>query len=208
VNNFLVGIDEAGRGTWAGPLVAAAVALTDADSVPGLNDSKLLSPKRRDGLFGMTQTGAISIGIGWVGPSYIDKFGLTMATALAMKVAVDQLDCKFNLAVIDGNIDYLSGRKYRCEIKADQKYPAVSAASIIAKVARDRYMSAIAKKYPQYGFEKHFGYGTATHISALKMYGVTPLHRLSYKPVKAIHVDKTRQTGRTGSSELVDQKIL
>jgi len=194
-SNQLVGIDEAGRGTWAGPLVAAAVAIDPNSPILGMSDSKLLSPANRQALSQNIKMGAVSIGIGWASPAYIDENGLTKATSLAMKAAVDSLGCKFNLAVIDGNIQYLQGGKYRCVVKADQTYPAVSAASIIAKVARDNLMTALSKKYSQYGFEKHFGYGTKLHIEALKEYGVSPIHRLSYKPVQQIYVDQTRKTG-------------
>lgn len=193
--DLLVGIDEAGRGTWAGPLVAAAVALSPRSSIPRLTDSKLLTAKIRYELFKQIQQEAVSIGIGWVTPKYIDEYGLTKATSLAMQTAADALSCSFNLAVIDGNIQYIAGDKYQCVIKADQTFPAVSAASIVAKVARDTYMDAIAQIYPGYGFDKHFGYGTKAHVEALNELGVSPIHRLSYKPVQNIYVNQTRQTG-------------
>ncbi len=193
-DKILVGIDEAGRGPWAGPIVAAAVALDPASKFAGLTDSKLITAKQRADLSVLIKQGAISIGIGWVDSKFIDEFGLTKATSKAMQTAVDQLTHKFNEAVIDGNIQYLPEGKYRCEIKADQKYPAVSAASIIAKVARDNYMRAMAMKYPEYGFDKHFGYGTKKHAEALASHGVCAIHRLSYKPVQAIYVNQTGKT--------------
>lgn len=195
--NLIVGIDEAGRGAWAGPLVAAAVALDDETYIPKLNDSKKLTKKQRSEILVQIQKAANSIGIGWVDARAVDKHGLSRATSMAMREALDQINCDFNLVIIDGNIDYLTGRNFRCEVKADQKYAQVSAASIIAKVARDRLMTAMSLVYPDYGFNEHAGYGTKKHIQALKDFGVTAIHRLSYKPVKAIHVNSIGQTGRT-----------
>jgi ribonuclease HII len=196
VNDDLIvlGIDEAGRGPWAGPLVAAAVAFSDRAIIEGLVDSKTISFKKRSALAELIKINALSIGIGWASSVYIDEFGLTKATEFAMQTAVDQINCDFNLAIIDGHIDYIRGEKFRCEIKADQNYRQVSAASIIAKVARDQYMLSLSERYSQYSFDRHFGYGTKAHVEALDSHGLSPEHRLSFKPVHKFHVNKTRKT--------------
>lgn len=194
---IIVGIDEVGRGPWAGPLVAAAVALAKDQTIDGVNDSKLLTKTKRSGLIESIKKESVAIGIGWVNPRQIDQYGLTRATSLAMQRAVENLAIKFNLAVIDGNIQYLKGEEYRCEVKADQKYQAVAAASIIAKVARDSYMEKLSRVYPGYGFEDHVGYGTSKHKQALAELGVCGLHRLSFKPIQEANVSRNRQTSRS-----------
>jgi ribonuclease HII len=184
-----VGIDEVGRGCWAGPLVAAAVAL----SVPieGLNDSKKLTKKRREILSQQIHKLADSVGIGWVTPAEVDELGLTKAVQLAMLRAMKQIDCDYDEIIIDGsynffaNVTGLKTANLSAVIKADGTVPAVSAASIVAKVARDAKMVELAAAYPGYGFASHVGYGTAEHIAALKKLGVTDIHRTSYKPIKA-----------------------
>jgi ribonuclease HII len=184
-----VGIDEVGRGPWAGPIVAAAVALPESFALPGLGDSKNISAKRRMLLAREIKANAECVGIGWVSAEFIDQNGLTAATSLAMQTALDQIYCKFNEVIIDGNVKYLAGGLCRYEIKADGKYPAVSAASIIAKVARDQYMSAMSVIYPGYGFEANAGYGTKNHKDGLDQLGLCLLHRLSFKPVANYHVN-------------------
>lgn len=182
---LIVGIDEVGRGCWAGPLVAAAVLLKEP--IPGLADSKLLTKKRRQELNAKIHEQALSIGIGWVGAHYIDKSGLSSAVRLAMQKAVNQIDHPYNKIIIDGNVNFLAENdKAEAIIGADKTQAAVSAASIVAKVARDTYMQEIAVRYPQYGFENHVGYGTAMHMENLRQYGACKLHRLSYKPVRMI----------------------
>ena len=180
-----IGVDEAGRGPWAGPVVAAAVILAPGTSILGLGDSKQLSAKRREKLFGDIQRQAVAIGVGWVHASAIDSQGLSAAVCLAMRLSVDSIGHhQFEKVIIDGNINYLSDQ-YDCEaiIKADQKLPNVSAASIIAKVMRDRFMRAMHLKYPVYGFDRHMGYGTAHHREALQLHGVSKLHRRSFRPI-------------------------
>jgi ribonuclease HII len=182
---MLVGIDEVGRGCWAGPLVASAVIL--ADSISGLRDSKKLSKQQRESLSLIIQESAVAIGTGWVWPAEIDEHGLTWAVKTAMERAVTEIPATFDEVIIDGNINYLPGLPHtRAIIKADDTVPAVSAASIIAKVARDQYMATLGEKYAVYGFDKHVGYGTAAHSAALRQYGVSDIHRRSYKPIQAL----------------------
>lgn len=186
----ILGIDEVGRGCWAGPLVAAAVALDVP--IEGLRDSKKLSKKKREALDILIREQALGFGIGWVSPAEVDEIGLTKAVQLAMLRAVKQISCRYDAIIIDGNINYfanvrgLKTEQVEAVIKADDSYPAVSAASIIAKVARDKYMTERAADYPAYNFGCNVGYGTSDHSTALAAYGVTELHRLSYAPVKKV----------------------
>lgn len=180
-----VGIDEVGRGCWAGPLVAGAVML--ARPITGLNDSKLLNKARREELATIIEKEALAIGLGWVDAETIDKVGITLAVKLAMKQALEQIKTSYDEVIIDGHFNFLpENPKTRAVIKADASVPAVSAASIIAKVARDKYMSGIINDYPDYAFERHVGYGTALHLERLKLHGVSDLHRRSFKPVAAL----------------------
>lgn len=198
---IVVGVDEVGRGCWAGPLVAAAVILPAEFDVTGrgeiiMRDSKKMSKLQRETAADHIEKHALAIGIGWIWPEDIDISGITTAVKMAMKQAVEAVKIDYDKVIIDGNIDYLAlgpdilGQTYNGKtqaiIKADDSVPAVSAASIIAKVARDQYMYQIAHKYPMYGFDRHVGYGTAAHIAALKQHGVTEIHRKSYKPIKQI----------------------
>lgn len=179
---IVMGIDEVGRGPWAGPVVAAAVILRDA--IPSLRDSKLLTAKRRQQL--ADEILAYSyVGVGWVQAEEIDQLGLTAAVGLAMRRAVEQLNHTADKIIIDGNYNFLPDMpEVKTLIKADQTVPAVSAASIVAKQARDSYMAKLGQQYPQYGFEKHVGYGTAQHAAALQQHGpIKGVHRFSFKPV-------------------------
>jgi ribonuclease HII len=181
----IVGIDEVGRGCWAGPLLAGAVVLSEP--IAGLRDSKKLSKAQREKLAVTIHAEALAVGIGWVTAQELDTIGLTKAVGLAMERAVAQITVGFDEIIIDGNINYFPGNnRARAVVKADDSEPAVSAASIVAKVARDQYMSDVAKQYPQYGFEKHVGYGTALHSQSLQLHGVCELHRRSFKPIKAV----------------------
>lgn len=180
---YILGIDEAGRGAWAGPLVVGAVILGDF-SLEGLTDSKLLTPNNREKLALRINAGAISATLGWVSPAEIDKLGLTKATSLAIKRAIEGIKLDDIEIVIDGNINYLPELEIaRCQIKADLIVPEVSAASIVAKVARDEYMKNLALKLPGFGFENHVGYGTKSHAASLDKLGVCTEHRRSFKPV-------------------------
>lgn len=179
-----VGIDEVGRGCWAGPLVAGAAILRRP--IEGLNDSKVLSKKRRNELAVIIQENA-DVGLGWVTASEVDELGLTEAVRLAMQRAIDQLTTPYDEVIIDGNYNYLphiSGTQ--AIIKADGSVPAVSAASIVAKVARDTYMEQLEEKYALWHFDKHVGYGTALHKQLLTAHGISDIHRLSYKPIRAL----------------------
>ncbi|HYH75466.1 MAG TPA: ribonuclease HII [Candidatus Saccharimonadales bacterium] len=182
---MIVGVDEVGRGCWAGPLVAGAVLL--AEPLPGLKDSKKLSKKRREVLDAIIREQAVAYGLGWVDPAEIDRIGLTASVRLAMQRAVACITSTYDALIIDGNYNFLHDHPLSsCLIKADDTVPAVSAASIIAKVARDNYMADSSATHQGYGFEKHVGYGTAQHIAALKEHGVSALHRRSFAPIKAL----------------------
>lgn len=181
----VVGVDEVGRGCWAGPLVAGAVILNAP--IIGLKDSKKLTRSRREKLATEISDRAAATGLGWVEPLEIDEIGLTAAVKLAMARALEQIKVEYDELIIDGNFNFFPNNpKAKAVIKADDSVPAVSAASIIAKVARDDYMALAAERHPAYGFERHVGYGTALHAERLKLHGVSELHRLSYKPVAAL----------------------
>mgnify|MGYP003571293611 CR=1 FL=1 len=194
-DGVVAGIDEAGRGPWAGPVVAGAVVILDKNLsktlLEGLDDSKKLSAKKREilynELFSEQEKGKLYIGIGEASCQEIDKLNILQATFLAMKRAADKLPQCPDVALIDGN---RTPNNFKCRtktvIKGDAKSMSVAAASIAAKVYRDRIMKEMAKKYPYYGFEKNAGYGTASHIEGLKKYGITPEHRKSYKPIQAL----------------------
>lgn len=185
---MLLGIDEVGRGCWAGPLVAAAVCFDQNNMPKGLKDSKLLSRQKREAMDKIIRQHAKYIGIGWVNSDEIDNIGLTKSVRLAMIRAVKDIPISECRIIIDGNINYLAHLdKTQAIIKADRTISEVSAASIIAKVARDNYMIKLAVKYPQYLFEKHVGYGTNSHRLALIKYGPTDIHRQSFKPIIALH---------------------
>lgn len=183
---MILGIDEVGRGPWAGPLVVGAVVLGGA-TIPGLTDSKKLSKKRREELDIVIHEEASGIGLGWVTAGEIDEIGLAAALKLATVRAVEQIKTPYHEIIIDGTINFLQNtnkEKFVSTLKkADLLVPCVSAASIVAKVARDAYMTQQDVLYPGYGFKAHVGYGTAGHVKAIKEFGVTPLHRLSFAPL-------------------------
>jgi ribonuclease HII len=177
----IVGIDEVGRGCLAGPVVAGAVIL--GKDISGLKDSKLLSRSKREYLSPIICSSSKAWAIGWASNTEIDSFGLTEAVRLAMRRALKQIEINYEAIIIDGNYNFLRENSLsKAVIKADQTVPAVSAASIIAKVERDKYMRNLSPKFPNYGFEKNVGYGTALHLEQLKLKGVCSLHRLSFKP--------------------------
>lgn len=176
----ICGIDEAGRGPLAGPVFAAAVILPAACKIEGINDSKKLSEKKREALFPVIQKTAVSFGIGFATEQEIDEINILQATFLAMKRAMDALSVKPGLALVDGNRMPALGVDTRLLVKGDSLSASIAAASILAKVSRDRLMCEIAGIYPQYGFEKHKGYGTAFHRECLKKYGPCSVHRKSF----------------------------
>jgi ribonuclease HII len=184
-SRIYVGIDEVGRGAWAGPVVAAAVILPFGLIIEGVNDSKKLSPAKRRAIDRLIRRHAVSIGIGWVHASEVDAIGLAAAVTLSGVRAVEALDRSYHLILLDGSDNYL-GKTHRSValVKADGLLPPVAAASIIAKVAHDRYLERMDVLYPHHNFSAHKGYGTAIHSKALEDHGVTKYHRLSYKPLK------------------------
>lgn len=178
--NILCGVDEAGRGPLAGPVCAAAVILPRGLEIPGLNDSKKLSEKRREALYDVIISSAVAYGIAFADVEEIERLNILHATFLAMNRAIAQLSVRPELALIDGNRDSDIEVPSRCIVKGDSRCADIAAASILAKVTRDRCMIKMAEQYPQYGFEQHKGYGTKQHYAALREYGATPIHRMSF----------------------------
>lgn len=176
----ICGVDEAGRGPLAGPVCAAAVILPRGLEIEGLNDSKKLSEKKREKLYDEITAQALSYGIAFASVEEIEKYNILEATFLAMNRAIAQLSPRPALALIDGNRDKGICVSARCIIGGDGKCADIAAASILAKVTRDRYMLQMAERYPRYGFEKHKGYGTAAHYAAIRAYGPSPIHRMSF----------------------------
>lgn len=174
------GIDEAGRGPLAGPVCAAAVILPPHLEIPGLNDSKKLSDKRRRELMPVIKEQAIAYGIGMASHEEIDQINILQATFLAMERALAQLERKAKFALIDGNREKDFGLPVMTVVKGDSRSANIAAASILAKVTRDDLMEALAEEYPQYGFEIHKGYGTKAHYEALRTYGPSPIHRMTF----------------------------
>lgn len=174
------GIDEAGRGPLAGPVVAAAVILKPDTVLPGVNDSKKLTEKKREALFDVITEQALAWGIGQADQTEIDDQNILNATFLAMRRAVDSMQVPADFALVDGNRIRGLVIPAQCVIGGDGCVLSIAAASILAKVTRDRYMRQMAQKYPQYGFEKHKGYGTKAHYEAITQYGLCPLHRRSF----------------------------
>lgn len=178
--NVICGIDEAGRGPLAGPVFAAAVILPDGLEDIGLNDSKKLSEKKRDILFDVIKEKAVAYGIGSASEKEIDEINILNATFLAMKRAVEALGITPDLAFVDGNRKPKTGIYEETIVKGDAKCISIAAASVLAKVSRDRYLIELDKQYPEYQFAKHKGYPTALHYEMIKKYGVSPVHRLSF----------------------------
>ena len=178
--NILCGVDEAGRGPLAGPVCAAAVILPRGLEIPGLNDSKKLSEKKREALYDVIISSAMAYGIAFADVEEIERLNILHATFLAMNRAIAQLSVRPELALIDGNRNSDIEVPSRCIVKGDSRCADIAAASILAKVTRDRYMIKMAEQYPQYGFEQHKGYGTKQHYAALREYGATPIHRMCF----------------------------
>jgi len=182
----LIGVDEAGRGPWAGPVVAAAVILPQNAFIEGLNDSKKLSPKKRKTILEKIKQTALSYSVGVVSHTQIDEINILQATYQAMKTAIAGTNTPFDLVLVDGWAIPNLNHTQQNVISGDAQSACIAAASIVAKETRDAIMEQMAQEYPQYGFEKHKGYGTKQHMQALQKFGVCPIHRVSYAPIKAI----------------------
>lgn len=178
--SLICGVDEAGRGPLAGPVCAAAVILPRGIEIAGLNDSKKLSEKKREKLYDEICDKAISFGIAFATVDEIEKLNILNAAMLAMNRAIAQLDPQPELALIDGNRNSAIEIRSQCVVKGDAKCADIAAASILAKVTRDRYMLEMAEKYPEYHFEQHKGYGTKLHYEALREHGPCEIHRTSF----------------------------
>ena len=176
----LCGVDEAGRGPLAGPVCAAAVILPQNCEIQGLNDSKKLTEKKREALFDVICSAAVGYAIACATVEEIEEYTMLGATFMAMNRAVAMLDPVPELALIDGNRNTGIQIPSRCIVGGDGKCADIAAASVLAKVTRDRYMRQMAELYPQYGFEKHKGYGTKAHYDAIRAYGPSPIHRPSF----------------------------
>lgn len=177
---IICGVDEAGRGPLAGPVYAAAVVLEKGQTIEGVNDSKKLSEKKRELLFDKIINECKDYSIGTASEKEIDELNILQATFLAMKRAVDSLSVKPDCALVDGNQIPNLDCDVTTVVKGDAKSESIAAASILAKVSRDRYMLEMAEKYPQYGFEKHKGYGTKLHYEMIEKYGICDIHRKTF----------------------------
>jgi len=186
VPGLVAGVDEAGRGPLAGPVVAAAVILDDLKPITGLADSKTLSARQRERLSEAIHARALCFSVAQASVEEIDQLNILQATLLAMRRAVMGLRLKPNKVLVDGNRLPTLEIMAEAVVQGDRKVPAISAASILAKVARDRWCLEIDAEYPAYGFAAHKGYGTAQHLEALKRYGATPWHRHSFSPVAQV----------------------
>ena len=219
---MILGIDEVGRGPYAGPLVIGACILgdwqnsEDAEWIEKLTDSKKLSAKRREELYVLIKEKALATATGWVSSAEIDEIGLSEALRLATRRAVKQIQktkVPFSEIIIDGTMNFLVGTKLEKYVstlkKGDFLVKEISAASILAKVERDKYMAELDAVYPEYGFGKHVGYGTAAHQKAMEEFGLTPEHRRSFRPVREIAEGKTttKQLGDRGEQVVVDYLV-
>jgi ribonuclease HII len=213
---MIVGIDEVGRGAWAGPLVVGAVMLGGVE-IDGLTDSKKLTAKRRGELAREIKDKALFIGLGWVSAKVVDEIGLSKSLKLAAERALGEINVSYDQIIIDGTFNFLDNPKVVTMKQADLLVPSVSAASIIAKVARDYYMTTKAHElFSSYGFDKHVGYGTAAHRSALTKHGVSSIHRMSFRPIQQLlgqpnsarrKLKKTETTG-TRAEGVASQYLL
>jgi len=174
------GVDEAGRGPLAGPVCAAAVMLPKGLRLPGLGDSKKMTHKQREEMYSLVLSACLSYGVAFASVSEIEEMNIQNASFLAMNRAMAQLYPRPELCLVDGNRFVSIGTPSRCIVGGDGICPSIAAASVIAKVTRDRYMARLALCYPQYGFERHKGYPTAMHYEMLRLHGATPVHRMSF----------------------------
>jgi ribonuclease HII len=183
---LVAGVDEAGRGPLAGPVVAAAVILDERQPIQGLADSKKLSAKRREALFDEIRAKALCCSIAQASVEEIDALNILQATLLAMRRAVLGLRLPPKLVLVDGNRLPVLDIRSEAIVKGDEKVPCISAASILAKVTRDRWCKQYHVEFPQYGFDQHKGYGTAEHLAALRQHGACPQHRKTFRPVREV----------------------
>ncbi len=183
---LVAGVDEAGRGPLAGPVVAAAVILDERNPIQGLADSKVLTARRRDQLYDEIRAKALCCSIAQASVEEIDQINILQATMLAMRRAVEGLRLTPALVVVDGNRLPVLSMRAEAIVKGDSKVAAISAASILAKVTRDRWCAELHVQYPQYGFADHKGYGTAEHLLALQTHGACPQHRKTFSPVTRV----------------------
>ncbi len=183
---LVAGVDEAGRGPLAGPVVAAAVILDDRNTIHGLADSKVLTARRREQLFDEIRAKALCCSVAEASVEEIDTLNILQATLLAMRRAVEGLRLKPVLVLVDGNRLPTLSMRAEAIVKGDSKIAAISAASILAKVTRDRWCAELDAQYPQYGFAGHKGYGTAEHLQALQAHGACPQHRKTFSPVAKV----------------------
>ena len=192
VAGLVAGVDEAGRGPLAGPVVAAAVILDDLQPIKGLADSKILSARRREQLFDEIRAKALCCCIAQASVEEIERLNILQATLLAMRRAVEGLRLKPALVLVDGNRLPVLTMRAEAIVKGDALVAAISAASILAKVHRDRWCAEVDAQYPQYGFARHKGYGTAEHLAALTAHGVCPQHRKTFRPVADVLAEVAR----------------
>ena len=183
IGQIPAGVDEAGRGPLAGPVVAASVILSKENPIDGLNDSKALTPQKRSLLYDIISEKSVSFAVGIIENDVIDQINILQSTIKAMESSILGLTIKPDLVYIDGNRPTTLEIRQQTIVKGDTKCQSIAAASIIAKVTRDRIMEKLHEIYPQYGFLKHKGYPTIAHYEAIKMYGPSPVHRLSFKGV-------------------------
>ena len=186
VPGLVAGVDEAGRGPLAGPVVAAAVILDELNPIKGLADSKILTALRREKLFDEIRAKALCFSIAEASVAEIEQLNILQATLLAMRRAVEGLRLKPNKVLVDGNRLPVLDMLAEAIVKGDATVPAISAASILAKVHRDRWCAEYDQQFPQYGFAKHKGYGTAEHLAALRAHGACPQHRKTFRPVTEV----------------------
>jgi ribonuclease HII len=189
----VAGVDEAGRGAWAGPLVAGAVILNKNFPPKMVNDSKQLTKKRREQMFVHITKHATSWSVAIISPEEIDKIGIQEANRVAMERAVSNLHVRPHAVLTDALPIRVGKLHHKAIVRGDQKVLSIAAASIVAKVVRDTLMESAHKRFPEYSFKMNKGYGTAKHQAALKKHGITPLHRRSYEPVRAVLVPKRRR---------------
>lgn len=183
---LVAGTDEAGRGAWAGPVVAAAVIFDESINIPEIDDSKKLTPQERDSLFDLIKAQAVSFGVGIVSNNIIDEINILQASLMAMHQAIMQLKPQPDFVIVDGNAAIKMAIPQRPLIKGDSLSVSVGAASILAKVTRDRLMCDLEKTHPQFQFSRHKGYGTKLHQDEIKKFGPLPIHRHSFKPLKLL----------------------